>query len=135
MKDLISSNIYEFEDVVVVCGTCLPNVDKIGFEKVMEMSENIYSVCLESHHMNLVAHKLASILRLNKVKKMIFVSVDKSPHCVQLHYIRNELIKIIKSDDLEIKSYVSKNGELVELSYEIISLSKNMSKLVSLYDK
>jgi len=32
--------------------------------------------------MNMVAHKLASILRVGKIKKLIFASVDKSPHCI-----------------------------------------------------
>jgi hypothetical protein len=79
--------------------------------------------------MNMVAHKLALILRVGKVKKLIFASVDKSPHCIQLHYMTNELTKIINLENVEIQNYVSDKGELVEVSADTISLSKNLIQL------
>jgi len=85
--------------------------------------------CLEEIHMNMVAHKISSILRVGKVKKLILASVDKSPHCVQLHYIQNELKKIMNLENIEIISYISNNGDLVKISPETISLSKNLTKL------
>jgi len=129
MKEFISSNIYEFPEEIALCGTCLPSMDKQAFLKLQEKSENIYSVCLESIHMNMVAHKLASVLRLGKTKRIIFASVDKSPHCIQLHYLKNELEKIMDLKQVELKNYVCHNGELVEISQSIISLSKNLNEL------
>ena len=40
---------------------------------------------LESHHINMVITKIMGMLCEVNVKKLIFASVDKSPHCVQLH--------------------------------------------------
>lgn len=130
--DLMSHNIYEFQDTLIVCGSCLSNMDKTAFSKLSEISNNIFFVCLEELHMNMVAHKLASILRTCKVKKLVFVSVDKSPHCVQLHYIRNELEKIMKLENISIINYVSKNGNLVEINPKTISLSKELAELENL---
>lgn len=129
MNQLMSHNIYEFQDTLTICGSCLPNMDKEVFKKLALISNNIFFVCLEEIHMNMVAHKIASILRLGRVKKLIFASVDKSPHCVQLHYIRNELEKIMNLENISITSYVSQNGGLIEITKETISLSKNLSEL------
>ncbi len=132
IKELMSHNIYEFENNLVVCGSCLPDMDKEAFEKVKSISENIFFVCLEIVHMNMLAHKLASILRIGKVKNLIFVSVDKSPHCVQLHYLRSELEKIMRLDKFKISNYVADAGNLVEILPETISLSKNLGSLSKL---
>ena len=79
--------------------------------------------------MNMIAHKIASILRLGKVKRLIFASVDRSPHCVQLHYIKNELEKIMNLENVSVASYVSHNGDLVEITKETICLSKNLVEI------
>ena len=132
MNQLMSHNIYEFHDTLTICGLCLPNMDKEAFEKLTRISPNIFFVCLEEIHMNMVAHKIASILRLGNVKKLIFASVDKSPHCAQLHYIRNELEKIMNLENVSIANYVSKNDNLVEIAKETISLSKNLIEIQGL---
>jgi hypothetical protein len=129
MRELIDHNIYEPENTLIVCGSCLENMDKEAFEKIKNISDNIYSVCLEKIHMNMIKSKLSSILRVGKVNKLIFVTVDKSPHCIQLHYISNELKKIMNLSDIEIKNYVSDNGNLIEISPETISLSKTLKEL------
>ena len=129
MKSLMKSNIYEFEENIIVCGTCLCNMQQKGFEELKKITNNIYEVCLEETHMNMVAHKIASIIRIGKLKTLTFASVDGSPHCVQLHYIANELKKIMKLDNLEIKNIVIVDNILVEISEETISKSKKLSEL------
>lgn len=132
MKELMSSNIYEFQDPLVICGSCLPNMDKEAFNKLQQISNNIFFVCLEESHINMAAHKIASILRVGKIKNLIFASVDNSPHCVQLHYLTNELKKIMNLDNIKIQNYVSNKGELMEISPETISLSKSLIKIKNL---
>lgn len=131
MNQFMNHNIYEFQDALTICGSCLPNIDKPAFEKLKQISKSIYFVCLEEIHMNIVAHKLALILRIGKVKNLIFASVDKSPHCVQLHYIRNELEKIMNLENINLNNYVSNKGNLVKVTSELISNSKNFSLLAS----
>ena len=63
------------------------------------------------------------------MKKLIFATVDKSPHCVQLHYVIKELENAIDISNIEIINYVAVNDKLNEIPLEVISLSKNLSKL------
>lgn len=69
------------------------------------------------------------MLARGKVKKLIFATVDKSPHCVQLHYVIKELENAIDISNIEIINYVAVNDKLNEIPFEVISLSKNLSKL------
>ena len=60
---------------------------------------------------------------------MIFTTVDKSPHCIQLHYIIKELENAVDISNIEITNYVAVDNKLIEIPLEVISLSKNLSKL------
>ena len=64
-----------------------------------------------------------------RIKKLVFATVDKSPHCVQLHYVVKELENAIDLSNIEIVNYVAVDNELVEIPIDIIGLSKNLSKL------
>lgn len=64
-----------------------------------------------------------------RFKKIIFASVDKSPHCVQLHYIENEIRKAMDIDNIEIVHYVAVNNELIEIESGTIKKSKSLSEL------
>ena len=77
----------------------------------------------------MVVTKIIGMLARGKVKKIIFATVDKSPHCVQLHYVIKELENAIDISNIEIINYVAVNDKLNEIPLEVISLSKNLSKL------
>ena len=79
--------------------------------------------------------KIGGMIRTKKVKKIIFASVDKSPHCIQLHYIQDELQKMMDLSNIEIKNYVVVDNELVSISPKIISLSKNLKELANMSNK
>ena len=97
-----------------------------------ETSENIYDVCLEDTHLNMVITKLAGMIARKKCKELTFVTVDKSPHCVQLHYVVKELENIMDLKEINIKNYVATNDGLIEIPIEVIGLSKNLAKLKNL---
>ncbi|MFR2196674.1 MAG: hypothetical protein ACLS5Y_03800 [Clostridia bacterium] len=100
-----------------------------AYKELEQISENIYEVCLEKEHLNMVVTKIIGMLARGKVKKLIFATVDKSPHCVQLHYVIKELENAIDISNIEIINYVAVNDKLNEIPLEVISLSKNLSKL------
>ena len=129
MKELMKTNIYDVEETIIITGSCLQHMQPEGFEKLKKISNSIYELCLEETHINMAITKVGGMLRTGKVKRIIFASVDKSPHCVQLHYIQDELKKMMNLDEIKIKNYVIVNDELKEIKPEIISLSKNLSKL------
>ena len=47
MKELMKSNIYEIEDVIIIVDSCLKNMQPKGYKKLKEMSNDIYELCLE----------------------------------------------------------------------------------------
>lgn len=125
MKDLMTSNIYELKDKIVVCGTCLQNMDKKAFKELENQSKNIFSVCLENTHMNMATHKITSAIRTGNIKEIIFASVDGSPHCIQLHYIAYELNKIFPNK-IKLNNYVANKGKLIKISLDKIAKSKRL---------
>ena len=133
MKELMKSNIYDVDKTIIIVGSCLKAMQPDGFEKVKELSNNIYELCLEETHINMAITKIGGMLRTGKIKKLIFASVDKSPHCIQLHYIQDELKKMMNLENIEIENYVVVNNELIKIDSKIISLSKNLSELKNKY--
>jgi len=93
------------------------------------MCPNIYGVCLEETHMNMIVSKITAMISTGKIKKIILVTVDGSPHCVQLHYIKKEILRRITNFDYQIKNYVIVDNNLIEIDSDTISLSKNLSNL------
>ena len=132
MKELMKSNIYDIESCIVIVGSCLKNMQPVGYNKLKTICNNIYEVCLEETHINMAITKVGSMLRTNKIEKVIFASVDKSPHCVQLHYIQDELRKMMDIKDIDIENYVVVDDELVKVNAKVISLSKNLKGLSEL---
>ncbi len=132
IKDLLKSNIYDVCETIVVMGACVPYMQAKGYEEIKKISENIYELCLEQTHINMAISKIGGMLRTGKIKKIIFATVDKSPHCVQMHYIRNELEKMMDLKNIIIENYVIVDNELIKVKPEIIALSKNLKELNSI---
>ena len=129
MKELLKSNIYDVTETIAIVGSCLKNMQPLGFEKIKEISPNIYELCLEETHINMAITKISGMIRTGKIKNIIFATVYKSPHCVQVHYIRNELEKMMNLNNINIVNYVVVNDELIEIDSNLISLSKSLAKL------
>ena len=128
-KDLLKTNCFDTQETMIIIGSCLDRMQPIGYEKLKEISNNIYDICLEETHVNMAITKIGGMLRTNKIKRIIFASVDRSPHCIQLHYIQDELRKMMDLSNIEIENYVVVDNELNKISKETISLSKNLKEL------
>ena len=129
MKDVMKTNIYDVDDTIIIVGSCLKDMQPKGYKKLEKISKNIYDLCLEQTHVNMAITKIGGMLRTGKVHNIVFATVDRSPHCIQMHYIQDELRKMMKIDNIKITNYVVVNDELVEITPEVISLSKNLSEL------
>lgn len=135
MKDLLKTNCFDVPEVMIVVGSCLKAMQPEAYAELEKISSNIYEVCLEKDHLNMVVTKMIGMVARKGIKKLIFATVDKSPHCVQLHYIVKELENAIDLSDIEIVDYVAVNNKLVEIPLEIIGLSKNLAKLKERIEK
>lgn len=129
MKDLLKTNCYDVPETLVVVGSCLPNMQPKAYEILQKMAPEVYEVCLEKEHLNMVITKIMGMLARVKVKKLILATVDKSPHCVQLHYVVKELEKAMDLSEIEIVNYVAVEDELVEIPREVIGISKSLAEL------
>jgi len=129
MKEVMKANIYDVEDTVIIVGSCLKYMQPKGYNKLKKICNNIYELCLEETHINMAITKIGGMLRTGKIHKIIFATVDKSPHCIQMHYIQDELKKMMNINNIDIKNYVIVDNELEEITPELISLSKNLSEI------
>ena len=129
MKDLLKTNCYDISDDIIIIGSCLPKMQPIAYEKLKTMSDDIYELCLESTHLNMAITKIIGMLSRVNVKRVIFATVDKSPHCVQVHYIENEIKKAMDLNNIEIVHYVCVDDKLIEISKDTISKSKSLAKI------
>ncbi|WP_455520948.1 hypothetical protein [Parvimonas micra] len=129
MKEVMTSNIYDIDETIIIVGTCLKYMQPKGYEKLEKISKNIYNLCLENTHVNMAITKIGGMIRTGKVHNIIFATVDESPHCIQMHYIQDELREMMNLENINIKNYVIVNDELIEVSPKLILLSKKLSEL------
>ncbi len=114
--NLLETNIYDVKGKVLICGTCLPRMQKDGFKK------------LEKEHINMAITKISGMLSTNKIESLTFGSVNKSPHCIQLHYIKHEIERVME-DIPKIENIIIEDNKIYKISDETISLSKNLVKI------
>ena len=131
MEDLMTRNIYDVRGRVLVCGACLPSTHHEGFEKLCRDADEVYSLCLEQTHINMAVTKLGAMLSTGQITSLCFASVDRSPHCTQLHYIKHELERMI-TINIPVTNYVVPDSEPVQISDETIDLSKSLARLEKL---
>ncbi len=131
-KKFMSINCFEPKDTIVLVGSCLKTMQPKAFSQLEKISPNIFEICLEETHLNMAIAKLVGVFSRASVKKVVFATVDKSPHCIQMHYIENELRKAMSLDAVEMLHFVATGGNLVEISKETIKRSRNLSLLETL---
>ena len=126
--NLLETNIYDVKGKVLICGTCLPRTQKEGFKKLEKEFDTILYLCLEKEHINMAITKICGMISTKKIESLTFASVNKSPHCIQLHYIKHEIERVMK-DIPQIENIIIEDNKIYKISDETISLSKNLVKL------
>lgn len=126
--NLLETNIYDVKGKVLICGTCLPRMQKEGFKKLEKEFDTILYLCLEKEHINMAITKICRMISTKKIESLTFASVNKSPHCIQLHYIKHEIERVMK-DIPQIENIIIEDNKIYKISDETISLSKNLVKL------
>ena len=142
------SRILIIEDEVAIADLEKDYLELSGFEVLVEndgmnglgraLAEDfdfIMNVCLERDHINMVITKIQAMLSTGKITQLVFASVIKSPHCIQLHYIKNE-IKRSKIENLPpIFSFIVNNNELHFINSDVIVMSKDIVTLSKMVEK
>ncbi len=110
---------------LLVYGSCIGKEYPGVLEDFADISR--LGVCLEEFHVDQVAWKLQSMIREGKVRKVTALTMDGSPHCVQLHYALEDIKRIFPT--LEVSHHVIEKGELMEISGEAVRKSRHLSEL------
>lgn len=130
MKNLLETNIYDVKGNLLICGTCVPNMQKMGYKELVKEFDTIVCLCLEKDHINMAITKICGMISTKKVTAITFASVNKSPHCTQLHYIKNEIKRIMNNKDLPLmKNVIIQDNQIYNIEENVLSLSKDLVKL------
>jgi hypothetical protein len=117
---------------ILVYGTCVRDEHPSVFEEYA-CGRVPLAVCMEEEHFNMVALKLASIAARVKLEELVVLTVDGSPHCLQLHMAVEEVDKIVGG--LPRKHVVVEEGKAVEVDKEIVKLARYLSRVQKLSGK
>ena len=128
MKNLMETNVYSVKGKVLIAGACLEEVWPEAFQKLSAEADQVYALCLETTHINMAVTKLSAIFGTGQVEEMVFASVDRSPHCTQMHYIRHEIERTLP-EKAPVKNYVVSDSNIVFVPEEAIEKSKTLAAL------
>ena len=128
IKPLMETNVYSLRGKVLIVGACLPAVWPAAFETLAARADQVYSLCLENSHINMAVTKLTAVLGTGQVEHLTFASVDRSPHCTQLHYIPHEIERVLP-EHVPMEHYVCTEEGAIPVTKEAVELSKSLAKL------
>ena len=128
MKSLMETNVYSLRGRVLIVGSCLPEVSPEAFAALSAEADQVYTLCLEQTHLNMAITKLSAVLGTGQVESLRFATVDRSPHCVQMHYIPHEIERIL-SIHIPMERFVVVGDHLYPVSSEAVERSKTLSAL------
>lgn len=116
---------------ILLYGKCIP-IQFGFFLRKLSKGKIILAVCLQEQHMDNLGFKLVTLLTYQPVKEITVLTIDGSPHCVQLHALAEQAKKITKSG-VFIKHYVIEEGELIEFNSDIVKVARHLSHIKELY--
>ena len=131
IPNMMETNVYSVKGRVLVAGTCLPQVWPEAFERLAGEVDQVYSLCLETTHINMAITKLSAVFGTGLLEKLVFASVDRSPHCTQMHYIKHEIERTLP-EHAPVEDYVVSDGSIVAVPDAAIELSKTLAKLATI---
>lgn len=128
---LMETNVYTPKGRVLLVGSCLPEVWPEAYEALAREADQVYSLCLETTHVNMAITKLSAILSTGQLRRLTLASVDRSPHCTQMHYMKHEIERTLQ-EHAPMESFVISEGRIVKVPDGAVALSKNLAKLAQL---
>lgn len=135
IKDFLSTNIGTREIMnkkrLLLYGTCMAEKYPNIIEKYAE-GRVALAVCLERDHMNMIAFKLATMVKSASLEEISVITVDGSPHCVQLHQTVSEVNRLF-DEPPSTHYYVVEHGKIHEVDAKTVKTSRFLSKISKLF--
>jgi len=111
---------------LLIASSCLVEDMPSLFEKYGEEFFGL-KVCMEAECFNMVAYKVLSFIKYSNVDEVHIVTVEGSPHCIQLHHMLDDIKKNFAN--VKTRHFVATRGELVEIPYEVVKVSRYLARL------
>jgi len=89
------------------------------------------AACLEKTHFNMVSLKLASMFARVELEELVVLTVDGSPHCVQLHHAVEEALRV-SGARVPVRHLVVEGGRVVEVSRRAVKAARYLSRVEGL---
>lgn len=134
VQPLMETNVYAVNGRVLIAGACLPQVFPDAFEKLAADADQVFSLCLETTHINMAVTKLSAVFGTGQLEKLVFASVDRSPHCTQMHYIMHEIERTLK-EHVPVEHFVVVDGKIIPVPESAVDLSRSLGKLAGMVQK
>lgn len=119
---------------LVVYGRCLEQLHPDVLDAVLGGDPG-FSACPEEHHVNMLGFKLAGMLaRLPGVEEVVVFTVDGSMHCVQLHFMVEEVFRLLGLGERGVvrRHLVYEAGRVVEVSERAVKAARYLSRVEKL---
>lgn len=114
---------------LLLVGSCMDRFPDLVKEICKrEGAQSVLHICLEETHMNQAGFKISSIVKYSDIKRVTVLTADGSPHCIQLHYVIED-IKRHFAPEIEVVHYVVEKGKLLRISSEAVKVSRHLSKI------
>lgn len=126
--DFMQTNLYAYSGTVLIAGACLGEREPKAFEELSARADGVYLLCPESTHINMAITKLAALLGTGQVTRILLATVDRSPHCVQIHFMPHEIERIMP-EHIPVEQYVVCAGKIVQIRPETVERAKSLAQL------
>ena len=91
-------------------------------------------ICMEEHHIDSIGFKLISIITLSNPYEIVILTMDGSPHCIQLHFLGEHINKILK-DKGTINHYNIEYGKIIKIPQKTIKIARHLSQCLMLSNR
>ena len=114
---------------LLIVGSCMDRFPEIvkNFSE-QDGGQAVLHICLEETHMNQVGFKIGSIVKYSGITELTALTIDGSPHCVQLHYVIDDVQRHF-APEITTRHIVVEKGEVYEISSDAVKRSRHLSKI------
>lgn len=110
---------------IVVYSSCIP----LEYPGILRRFKGYTRLCtcLTTRSLEEIAWKLLTMVRMKTPKELAALTMDGSPHCLQLHFALEDIR--IMYPDIRVRHFVIEKGVVHEVSGESVKTARHLSML------
>ncbi len=117
-------------DKFLLVGSCVLNEHPELFKEYAK-NRVCLQVCLETFHMNMAETKLACMIHVHKPTELLVLTVDGSPHCLQLHILAEDMKRYFNLEP-KIEHIVIEQGQAHTIESHAVKIARHLHKIQQL---